>query len=163
MDLTLHPGTTLDVDLFEQMARNDEAMRGRVYDDATGQTIGPGTVVKGNPTIGVGRNCGPTGPGLRDAEIQLMLDQDVAYYDSQAATFPWYAALDSVRATVVATMVFNMGLRRFSGFTKTILAIASADYVTAAAEMLNSPWASEVGARAQRLAEMMRLGVPVNR
>lgn len=154
---------TLDPALFEQLARHDEAVRTRVYDDATGQTIGPGTLVKGNPTIGVGRNVGPTGPGLRDAEIDTMLDQDVAYYDSQAATFPWYAKLDKVRATVVATIVFNVGLRKFSTWTETLAFFEAGDYKGAADHLMGLPWAAQIGQRAFRLCDMLRFGVPITR
>ena len=154
---------TLDPALFEALLRHDEGIRNRVYDDATGKLIGPGSVVVGNPTIGIGRNVGPSGPGLRDDEVDALLHADTAYYDSQAATFDWYGQLDSVRATVVACMVFNMGLRTFSTFHDTILCIQKSDWEGAAAHMLASKWARQVGSRAERLAEMMRLGVPIQR
>ena len=95
----------MDADLFEQLLRHDEGLRIRVYDDATGQTIEPGYQCKGNPTIGVGRNVGPSGPGLRDDEITLMLTNDLNYYEQQAATFDWYVSLDPIRQTVVCCMM----------------------------------------------------------
>lgn len=163
MDFTLLGDVTLDPALFESCARHDEAVRSRVYDDATGQTIGPGTTVKGNPTIGVGRNVGPTGAGLRDAEIDEMLDQDVAYYDAQAATFPWYAKLDKVRATVVATIVFNVGLRKFATWAETLAYFERGDFAGAADHLMTLPWAAQIGDRAKRLTDMLRFGVPIAR
>ena len=153
----------LDPDLFEAMLRHDEGVRLRVYDDATGEPIGPGSVVKGNPTIGVGRNVGPTGPGLRQDEVDSMLMRDISAYEAQAETFDWYLHLNAVRATVVCAMIFNMGLRTFSTFTGLIAAIGAQDFEKASAEMLASEWAKQVGERATRLAEMMRLGVPIQR
>jgi len=157
------PGHHMDPDLFTQMIRHDEGVRNLVYDDATGQTIGPGYTVKGNPTIGAGRNVGPSGPGLRDGEIDSMLTNDLNWYEDQAATFPWYANLDPVRATVVCSMVFNLGLRSFSQFHDTISCIEKGDWEGAASNMIASRWAQQVGSRAERLSEMMRLGVPIQR
>jgi lysozyme len=58
----------------------------------------------------------------------------------------------------VLSMIFNLGLTRFKGFYNTIRAIERHDYATAAALMLQSKWAKQVGPRATRLSEMMRTG-----
>jgi len=153
----------LDLELFQTLCRHDEGVKNKVYDDATGLPIGPGTLVLGNPTIGVGRNVGPSGAGLRDSEIDALFANDANYYEAQAQTFDWYFGLDPIRATVVTTMIFNMGLRAFSGFHDTISCIEKRDWEGAAANMLASHWAVQVKDRATRLAEMMRLGVPIQR
>jgi lysozyme len=171
------PAATLpgvDITLFAKLTVPAEADRVRVYDDATGKTIGPGTLVKGNPTIGIGRNVGPSGPGLRQVEIVSMLTNDEQTYESQAKAFAWYFRLDAVRQTVVCCMIFNMGLPRFSGFHKLIAAlaqlVAETDPAARAAtlqichdEMLASEWAEQppigVGIRAEVLAGIMLSGV----
>lgn len=165
----------MDITLFAKLTTPAEADRIRVYDDATGKTIGPGTLVKGNPTIAIGRNVGPSGPGLRQSEIVSMLNNDEAYYESQARTFLWYPKLDAIRQTVVCCMIFNMGLPRFGGFHKLIAALGQLVNETDPAarlatlkvchdEMLASEWAEEppvgVGIRAEHLAEIMQSGVP---
>jgi len=153
----------IDQELFRDMARHDEGARLLVYDDATGKTIGPGTTVIGNPTIGIGRNVGPGGPGLRDVEMNLMLVNDAAHYSEQAGVFDWFHDLDEIRATVVVTMIFNMGFRNFCTFKNTIAHIAAGEYAQAADNMLQSLWAKQVGDRAVRLSEMMRHGVKITR
>ena len=153
----------LDLGLFERLIRHDEGVRSYVYDDATGKPIGPGTTVVGNPTIGAGRNVGPSGPGLRDDEIDAMLTNDASHYEDQARTFDWYATLDPIRATVICCMVFNIGLRGFQEFHRLHAAIKAGNWEDAAAEMLDSRWSNQVGERAHRLSEMMRLGVPITR
>jgi lysozyme len=157
----------MDIQLFERLAEGDEAIRYRVYDDATGKPIGPGSHVVGNPTIAVGRNVGPTGPGLRVGEVKELLDNDSLDYEAQASTFPWYSKLNPVRQTMVALMVFNMGLRRFGGFKKFHACAEAGDPEGMAREMLASDWAKPppvgVGPRAERMAEMMRLGVAIAR
>jgi GH24 family phage-related lysozyme (muramidase) len=160
----------MDIVLFQQLTVPAEAERARVYDDATGKTIGPGTLVVGNPSIGIGRNVGPTGPGLRESEMVSMLDNDELAVERDAKAFAWYPKLSPIRQTVVACMIFNLGLPRFSGFHNTIndLAIAVADVDPAEQrqafqrvhdDMLLSHWAARppvgVGARATRLAEIL--------
>lgn len=66
---------------------------------------------------------------------------------------------DEVREYTIKNMLFNLGLTRFLGFRKMLAAIRRRDYEGAAAEMLNSKWARQVGHRAIELAEQMRTGI----
>jgi lysozyme len=160
----------MDITLFARLTVPAEAKRSHVYDDATGKTIGPGTLVIGNPSIGVGRNVGPTGPGLRDPEMVSMLANDESAVDSDAKAFAFYPHLSSVRQTVVCCMIFNLGLKGFAGFHELIGALNDAvtqidpaaqesAFARAHDEMLKSHWAEAppvgVGIRAERLAEIM--------
>jgi hypothetical protein len=164
----------MDITLFAKLTTPAEADRVRVYDDATGKTIGPGTLVHGNPTIGIGRNVGPSGPGLRQSEIVSMLNNDSGAYEAEARAFLWYARLDSIRQTVVTCMIFNMGLTRFSGFHQLIGALAllvtetdptqrTATLQVCHDQMLASDWAKPppvgVGQRATVLAQVMLSGL----
>lgn len=153
----------MDLDVFRALTRSDEATRVRVYDDATGKTLGQGDRIAGQPTIGIGRNIGRDGPGLREKEVEFLFANDVDYYPQQAALLPGWAECNPVRQTVLACMVFNMGLTRVLGFKQMLDAVRRNDWPRAADEMLSSQWAGQVGARANRLANMMRYGVPINR
>jgi|TARA_R110000824_G_scaffold3901_1_gene18646 lysozyme len=53
-------------------------------------------------------------------------------------------------------MAYQMGLQGTLNFKKMWAAIEIDDYVTAAAEMINSRWAMQTPARANRLADRMR-------
>jgi len=66
--------------------------------------------------------------------------------------------LDPVRRAVIMDMLFNMGLLRVSQFKKMFRAIRKGDYATAADEMRDSKWHTQVGPRAIRLAKMMEEG-----
>jgi lysozyme len=55
-------------------------------------------------------------------------------------------------------MVFNIGANGVERFRKMIAAIEAGDYRLAAAEMQNSRWFNQVGARAKRLCLMMDEG-----
>lgn len=108
-------------------------------------------------TIGVGRNIEER--GLSDDEIDYILNNDVNIAtDELVATFDWYADLDDVRQRVVVDMVFNLGMPRFKQFKNMILGLEDGDYSAAAVHMMDSRWASQVGARAERLRDMMETG-----
>jgi lysozyme len=110
----------------------------------------------GKRTIGVGRNLDDV--GLSDDEITLMLDNDI-----KRATYmldqriPWWRKLDDVRQNVLANMAFNMGGKLFT-FVNTLAAVKRGDYEGAAKGMKASKWATQTGARAERLANMMKKG-----
>jgi lysozyme len=108
-------------------------------------------------TIGVGRNIEER--GLSDDEIDYILNNDVNIAtDELVDTFDWYADLSDVRQRVVVDMVFNLGMPRFKQFQNMISAIEAGDWSEAAAQMMDSRWAKQVGARAERLRDMMETG-----
>lgn len=108
-------------------------------------------------TIGVGRNIEER--GLSDDEIDYILGNDVDIATSElASTFAWFSGLDDVRMRVVVDMVFNLGMPRFKQFQNMIAAIEAEDWSEAAAQMMDSRWAKQVGQRAERLRDMMETG-----
>ena len=143
----------LDREKLKAMLRVDEAVRKYPYDDATGKA----PQSKGKITIGVGRNL--TDRGLRPSEIDFLLDNDIdAVLGEIALHAPWFAVMSDARQLVVANMVFNLGWPRFAGFKLTIALLAKGKYAAAADAMLDSKWATQVGQRAETLADMMRTG-----
>jgi len=63
-----------------------------------------------------------------------------------------------VRQAVLVDMAFNLGRAGLASFQKMRAALALGDFERAAAEMLDSLWARQVGRRARELAEMMQTG-----
>jgi len=55
-------------------------------------------------------------------------------------------------------MCFNLGIFRLLGFEQALTHMRAGHYDDAAREMLDSRWAKQVGARAVRLAALMRKG-----
>ena len=88
----------------------------------------------------------------------MLLDNGIAEATGQAATFPWFAKLVSVRQEVVIEMIFNLGLEKFKGFKHAIEFIEAGQFFAVAEAMLRSKWADQVGARATELAYMMEKG-----
>lgn len=123
----------------------DEGRKPRIYTDTVGKVSG-----------GIGRNL--TDKGFRDNEIDLMYQNDVAETEAWLdRNLPWWRQLDPVRQRVVMNMAFNMQGKLLT-FVNTLAAIQRGDYAAAADGMLASKWATQVGARATRLADMMRSG-----
>ena len=117
------------------------------------------------PTVGVGHNlqasplpAGWTYP-ITDAQVDTLLQSDLAnVYSDLNRDLPWWTDLNDVRQRVICNMMFNLGSNKLLGFKNTLAAMRQGAYADAARGMLNSAWASQVGARAQRLAQMMRSG-----
>jgi len=141
--------------LAEQLIEH-EGVRLAVYDDATGKPIEAGTVVEGNPTIGVGRLL-TSDRGISDKEVKMLLMNDLTWVAAKAETYGFWHKLDSARQMVIMNMIFNMG-NRFDQFKKMIAALEVGDFKEASLQMLDSRWADTVKTRAVHLAEQMRTG-----
>jgi len=141
-----------------QLIKGDEGYREFVYDDATGKEIVAGTLVIGNPTIGYGRLL-TKGRGINNDEAEAFLDRDLQEtLTSLINLFPWFTGLDSVRADVVVSMAYNMGVPTFRKFKNTIAAIESEQWDLAAREILDSKAARQLPARYMKFANMMKTG-----
>lgn len=140
----------------------DEGTKLFVYDDATGKPIGPGTVVKGNPSIGTGRNL--FARGISYAESEMLLSNDEACCEADLVPLlPWLPTLSANRQAAVYSLYFNTSVgdrHRFVAGWPHFLAQMGAQQFAAAADNLQSsqPWATQVGPRALRLANLIRNG-----
>lgn len=121
---------------------------------------------KGISTVGVGHNLqsSPLPAGwvypLTDAQVGTLLDGDLqSVYTDLDRDLPWWRDLNDARQRVICNMCFNLGIDRLRGFKNTLAAMRQGRYADAAAGMLNSAWATQVGDRAQRLADRMTKGV----
>jgi lysozyme len=132
------------MDLLSQL-RRDEGVHRFPYTDTVGKL-----------TIGVGHNL--TDKGLTDSQIAAILADDVTEVQNSLTGISWYVGLDSVRQAVIVNMSFNMGVAGLLAFHKMIGLIELGKYDEAAAEMLNSKWADQVGDRAQRLSRQLATG-----
>ena len=141
--------------LIEDLIR-DEGMVLKAYDDATGKEIKTGDVIKGKITIGVGRNL--QGRGITEKEAKDMLFHDIEYFYKQMRKHHTFNTINDCRKRVILNMAFNLGVAGVLSFKKMWLALEREDYVEASHQMLDSKWAEQVGHRATRLAETMRIG-----
>jgi|SRR6267154_6721114 len=132
--------------LISELSR-DEGIRLKPYTDSVGKI-----------TIGIGRNL--TDKGISREEAYHLLNNDIDEVIGELdKRLPWWRRLDDVRQRVLANMAFNLGITKLLTFERTLASIMLGSFGDAATEMLQSQWAKEVGPRAQRLAQMMRIGL----
>lgn len=126
----------------------DEGFRGQVYRDSLG-----------NLTIGYGRLLEPArGGGIARDEAEYLLTNDLRTAERLCEAMPAYLELSPARQAVLVNMCFNLGAPRLQGFTRMFAALKEQNYALAAHEMIDSKWAKQVGARADRLAKQMHHG-----
>lgn len=106
-------------------------------------------------SIGYGRNLDDNGITKEEAEILLCHDILNCENELDLNLNDW-RNLSEPRKSVLVNMVFNLGYPRFSKFKKMLQAIEDKDFDRAAAEMLDSRWARQVGNRAIELSEIMK-------
>jgi lysozyme len=137
-----------DKELIKEL-RRDEGVIPHAYQDSLGWW-----------TIGVGRLIDRRKGGrLTDEEIDFLLSNDIKEcVNDLNRVLPWFKDLTPVRQRVLVNMRFNLGLQGLLSFKNTLRFIENGQYEQAAGGMLDSKWATQVGQRANRLAEMMRRG-----
>ena len=142
---------------LEDQLRRDEDNCQYAYDDDTGGTLLRGQTLKGNLTIGIGRNL--SAKGLSQKERDFLLANDISDATvALEANFPWAMELDEVRKGALLNMIFNEGPAHLAKFQIAMQKMEAKDYPGAAAAFLDSLWAKQVGARATRLCIQLETG-----
>ena len=130
-------------DLIEDLKR-DEGFRSHPYKDTVGIL-----------TIGYGRNLEENGISQKEAE--MLLKHDIGHSIEEVNhAFPWVQQAPLAVKRALYNMHFNLGLSRLSGFVRMLASLEARAYRDAAAHALDSKWATQVGARAERIAELFR-------
>jgi lysozyme len=126
----------------------DEGFRGSAYQDSEGWwTIGYGRLIDARK-----------GGKISYEEAEYLLANDLKRMERECEKMPAYLDLSPVRQAVLINMCFNLGPAGLRSFRRMFKALSEQDYEEAASHMLESKWASQVGARAMRLAEQMKTG-----
>ncbi|MEC4591589.1 glycoside hydrolase family protein [Nitrospirillum amazonense] len=155
---------------LEADLRRDEGVRAKAYYD---------TATPPRLTVGVGRNLTdkPLSAAwlrrlhiekqtdllripLSDDAIRDLLREDIAstVADMDQLLGSWWRALSEARQRGLINMAFNMGAPTLATFHTTLGHLQAGRFEQAAAAALASKWASQVGARAQRIAALFRQG-----
>lgn len=135
----------LDIDTIVDDLMNHEGFCAEPYQDTNGVW-----------TVGYGWNLECT-PMTQEAAEFVLREQAIEAI-ADAERYRWFHDLSHNRKRVVINMIFNLGRTGFRRFKKTIAFIDRSDYEAAAAEMLDSLWARQVGHRATFLSELMAMG-----
>lgn len=145
------------MDDFKNDLRRMEKRRNDLYDDATGETIRYGSVIKGNPTTGVGRalNKKP----LKNDEIEYLLNNDANdCYTFCYAAFPWFCNMSDLQKRGIMNMVFQLGPTGFTEFHDMISCLIKNDLEGAYKAGLDSEWGGKFPARAAAVLNMVCYG-----
>ena len=137
--------------IYEQL-KIDEGVVYEVYKDHLGY-----------PTFGVGHlilktddEYGKT-EGWKVSEERVKEcfehDLDIAVSECEALFKDNWGEYPGELKEILVNMMFNLGRTRLSKFKKFIGAINEANWSTAAIEMMDSRWATQVGPRANRLRD----------
>ena len=124
----------------------------------------------GYPTIGVGFKLGPKTTStaaytftLDDPTIDAWLEGDVksviAQMEDNDDINAGLKSCDQPRRDILTSMGFQMGVTGLSNFHNMLACIAIRDWEGASREMLDSTWAKQTPARAQRHSEVMLRGI----
>lgn len=137
------------MDTYEQLKR-DEGEVFHAYQDSLGYwTIGIGILIDKR-----------RGGGLRPEESEFIFRNRLKLLDAELSDrLPWISKLDPVRRGVLVNMAFQMGVAGLLAFKNTLAMIQAGKYQDAAKAMLQSKWASQTPARANRLSRQMADGV----
>lgn len=129
--------------------KRDEGIVSHAYPDSEGYlTIGMGFLIDQR-----------LGGGLDEDEIDFIarrrIEKTIAWLSKK---YRWFDLLSDTRQRAIVNMGYNLGETRFGQFKGMIAALDIGHYDRAALEALDSKWAKQVGARATRIAEMIRRG-----
>lgn len=132
-----------------------------------GFRVKPYFCTAGKITIGYGHNCEASDTPVtlvrgritnELAEQLLCEDTDNAIKDARAVV-PFFEELAVTRQAVLIDMAFNLGRKRLSKFRNMLANLRDGHYEGTAFEMMDSTWATQVGARANFLAKKMEDGI----
>jgi lysozyme len=122
----------------------DEDVRLKPYRDSVGKL-----------TIGVGRNLDDM--GISPDEAQMLLEHDITKVERDLdRNVPWWRQMTEPRQRALLNMCFNLGWPKLAGFKQTLGYLEAGQYAEAATACLDSLWARQVGARAERIATLFR-------
>lgn len=131
---------------LHKMLKQDEGFMPTVYKDTLGFS-----------TIGYGRMI-DKGGGLTENEADYLLENDIVRVETELDnTFPWWRNCPDNVQVAMANMCFNLGLKKFKGFKNTLALLKAGAYNEAADNAMLSLWAKQVGDRAKRVTDLMRI------
>ena len=136
-------------DKLKGMIGLHEGFRNNAYKDS-----------RGIPTIGIGHKLlpGENLDNLTDEQVSELFQKDLAKHRKEAELIPGFSDLDPARQAALIDMTFNMGAGGVKKFDKMLTAMKNKDWDTASSEISNSAYAKQTGARAQRIAAIMKTG-----
>lgn len=143
---TISSTSKINLTVFAGLLREAEGVQRRPYLDTKSQV-----------TIGVGHNL--SARGLSDEAIAFILAEDMQITITTCEAFPFWSDLNEARQTALAELCFNLGFSALRTFTTFLRFLQNGQYETAATDLRQTLWATQVGAsRRDRLVLMIASG-----
>lgn len=138
----------IDTGFMSSELIHDEGRRRSVYKDSLGYwTIGVGILVDAR-----------RGGGLRDSEIDFILQNRIAECVDAIQNEPWFIACDTdARRRALVNMYFQLG-PKLKGFVRSLQYITQQDWKNAAKCLRATLWAKQTPERAARIIGMIENG-----
>ncbi|MAE81519.1 MAG: lysozyme [Flammeovirgaceae bacterium] len=130
-------------ELLDSIKRS-EGWRSQMYKDTLGiPTIGYGFAIKDL---------------VLDEDVgEIILKRKIVYLIERIGkTFDWYKDMPFEVQDSIVEVCYQLGIRGFSKFKKTINFLKERDFLSAGDEFLDSKWAKQTPNRANRLADIVR-------
>ena len=130
------------VDQTLERLKVEEGFRSRLYKDSRGVV-----------TIGYGTNVGE---GITRSEGEYLLRERLtATHDSLTKQLPWLSAAPDGQQSAILDMGYQLGPHGLLGFHVMLSALEAGECEAAKAAALDSAWARETPARAERVTEIL--------
>jgi lysozyme len=134
---------------LSKQLQSDEGCKLYAYTDSLGfLTIGYGRLIDRRK-----------GGSITLDEAMYLLQNDVAKVTKQLEQYAWYQGQDSVRQAALSNMAFNLGTEGLLHFPHFLGYMMTKDYASAVKELTDTPWHAQVGARADRIIQLIATGV----
>jgi lysozyme len=107
-------------------------------------------------TVGYGHNMQIP---LSEAAMLQILADDLLAAETACLQLPFWSTLSEARQGALLNLTFNQGIGWVGKNPRMVEALKAGDYAAAATHLLDGPYATQVGARADRLAKQIRENV----
>ena len=138
-------GTVISERLLKSTKKH-EGFRGEAYQDSEGVW-----------TIGYGTNLQTM--KCSEAWAEVKCHEKLTECQEALSHHPVYRNLSEARQDVLVEMAYNIGVSGLYGFKNMWVALGEGKYNDAAAEGMDSKWATQVGSRARNLMERLEAGI----
>lgn len=128
--------------IAESILKEHEGFRSKAYQCTEGKT-----------TVGYGRNLDDKGVSVEEA--LYLLANDILECEADLASMPYWEALNDTQKAALIDMRFCLGPSGYRQFKKMEAALIAKDYKEAAAQVLDSRFATQVKGRARDIADML--------
>ena len=133
----------MDIEKTAAYLEQEEGYRPHVYRCSSGAL-----------TFGIGCNLDAGMP--HDEAVLLLRHRLWKIHADLSGRLPFFRDLSEPRQAALVSMAYQMGVEGLLAFKRTLTSIEAGHYDTAGRQMLDSLWARQTPARAQRTAYMMR-------